>query len=152
MKAPNTPHAPRENKYVQFVKYCTVGVLNTLITLAVIYLCKSFLDLNLYLSNAIGYIAGLANSFIFNKNWVFHSKGRYRREAAVFIMGFLVCYAIQLFTVWAVTTSWPGPDLYQLTPDIAITPYGIATLLGNVAYTLANFIYNRTLTFRQKKG
>ena len=66
-------------------------------------------------------------------------------------MGFLVCYAIQLFTVWAITTSWAGTDLYQLTPDIAITPYGIATLLGNVAYTLANFIYNRTITFRHRR-
>ena len=31
---------------------------------------------------------------------------------------------------------------------IVISGYGIATVLGNVVYTLANFVYNRTVTFR----
>ena len=97
--------AENSNKYVQFVKYCLVGVLNTLVTFGVIYICKSFLDLNLYVSNALGYIAGVANSFLCNKQWVFQSKGGYRREAIIFVMGFLLCYGIQLWTVWIITDS-----------------------------------------------
>lgn len=93
------------NKYVQFVKYCLVGVLNTLVTFGVIYICKSFLDLNLYVSNALGYIAGVVNSFVCNKQWVFQSKGGYRREALIFVMGFLICYGIQL---------WVSMDYHRL--------------------------------------
>lgn len=136
------------NKYVQFVKYCIVGVLNTLVTLGVIYICKSFLDLNLYLSNALGYIAGVVNSFVCNKQWVFHSNGSLRLEALKFIMGFLICYGVQLWTVWIITDSLFGEEIYQLTPHIAISGYGIATLAGNVVYTLMNFIYNRMITFK----
>ena len=52
------------------MKYVIVGCMNTAITLGVIFVCKSLLDVNPYLSNALGYIAGLINSFIWNKNWV----------------------------------------------------------------------------------
>ncbi|MDE6311332.1 MAG: GtrA family protein [Muribaculaceae bacterium] len=137
-----------ENRYVQFVKYCLVGVLNTLVTFGVIYICKSFFGLNLYLCNALGYIAGLVNSFVCNKQWVFHSRGGYRREALVFALGFLLCYGVQLLTVWLINTSPIGSVVYNLTPRIAISGYGIATLIGNIVYTVANFIYNKFVTFR----
>ena len=31
---------------------------------------------------------------------------------------------------------------------IVVSGYGIATVLGNVVYTLANFVYNRLVTFK----
>ena len=131
------------NKYVQFVKYCIVGVLNTLVTLGVIYLCKSLLGWNLYVSNALGYI----NSFVCNKQWVFCSQGGYRREALRFVGGFAVCYLLQLAVVWLLTRSIG--DFEYLILGIVLSGYGIATLLGNVVYTLANFAYNRLVTFRE---
>ena len=48
----------------QFFKYCMVGVMNTSITLAVIFVCKSILGINPYVSNVIGYVCGLINSFL----------------------------------------------------------------------------------------
>lgn len=136
------------NRYVQFVKYCMVGVLNTLVTFGVIYICKSFLGLNLYLSNALGYVAGVVNSFLCNKQWVFRSKRGYRREAVFFLISFMICYAIQLWTVWIINDSWFGAEVYQLTATIAISGYGIATLVGNVVYTVTNFLFNKLITFK----
>ena len=49
-----TPAESRSEKAAQFIKYRIVGVLNTLVTLGVIYLCKSMLGWNLYVSNALG--------------------------------------------------------------------------------------------------
>lgn len=49
---------------VQFVKYCMVGALNTLVTFCTIFVCKSLFDVNEYLSNAIGYVLGVINSFL----------------------------------------------------------------------------------------
>ena len=49
---------------IQLIKYAIVGVMNTLITLGVIFVCKSILGVNPYVSNALGYVAGLLNSFI----------------------------------------------------------------------------------------
>lgn len=134
-------------KIWQFVRYCMVGVLNTLVTLGVIYLCKSLMGWNLYVSNALGYICGVANSFFCNKQWVFRSKGRYLPEAMKFVTGFLVCYGIQLWAVWMLTESQFG-DLDFRICGIVLSGYGIATLIGNVIYTLANFIFNRLITFR----
>lgn len=138
---------PKMEKIVQFVKYCLVGVLNTLVTFGVIYLCKSFFGLNLYVSNAVGYICGVINSFLCNKSWVFQSKGGYGREAAKFLLGFFLCYALQLWVVWMLTES-PFGKFEFLIAGIVVSGYGIATVFGNVIYTLANFIYNRLVTFK----
>lgn len=135
----------KHEKAVQFIKYCLVGVLNTLVTFGVIYLCKSLLEWNLYLSNALGYIAGVTNSFMCNKQWVFHSKGGYVREALKFLGGFLICYALQFSVVWMLTQSYGDYDFMIM--GIVLSGYGIATVLGNVLYTLANFVYNRMVTF-----
>ena len=80
---------------IQFLKYGFVGCINTAITLGVIFMCKSLLGINEYVANILGYTAGLINSFIWNKTWVFKSKKGYRREAVKFGIGFGVCYGIQ---------------------------------------------------------
>lgn len=131
----------------RFVRYCIVGVLNTLVTLGVIYMCKSMLGWNLYLSNALGYIAGVTNSFFCNKQWTFRSHGKVGGEAVRFLIGFGLCYGLQLMVVWLITRSIIGQYNY-LIAGIVISGYGIATLVGNVVYTLANFVYNRMITFR----
>lgn len=123
-----------------------VGVMNTLVTMAVIFLCKSFFALNPYLSNILGYIAGVINSFLFNKSWVFKSHGGYLPEAARFLGGFVSCYLLQLWVVWMLTESPFGALEFDIL-GFVLSGYGIATILGNVVYTLANFVYNKLVTF-----
>lgn len=135
----------RHRKSLQFVKYCIVGVLNTLVTLGVIYLCKSLMGWNPYVSNALGYICGVVNSFVCNRQWVFHSHGHYGGEAFRFVVGFLLCYGLQFLVVWMLTSSYGQYDFRIL--GIVLSGYGIATLIGNVVYTLANFVFNRMVTF-----
>lgn len=145
----------KATELLRFVRYCIVGAINTAITLGVIYLCHSLLGLGEYLSNVIGYIAGLINSFLWNRAWVFRAQGSRRRQAVRFAVGFAICYGIQLAVVFALChTSLISyhlsltPCLLPLTCDITITGYAIATLIGNVAYTLCNYLYNKHITFR----
>ena len=87
---------------IQLAKYAIVGVMNTLLTLAVIFICKSLLGVNPYISNALGYIVGLINSFLWNRSWVFRRRdGKLSRQAILFLIGFAVCYGLQFFTVSA---------------------------------------------------
>ncbi len=132
----------------QFVKYGMVGVMNTLITLITIYLCKSIIGISPMVSNAIGYIAGLVNSFLWNKKWVFKSDNGYTKEAIKFACGWGVCYCVQFVIVYALSylTSFGGKEWYI--GFMVISGYGVATLIGMIAYTIANFIYNRFITFR----
>lgn len=134
------------DEVVRFVKYCLVGVLNTLLTLGVILVCKSFLGVNPYVSNAAGYLVGVTNSFLWNKKWVFKSEAGMGREAVKFLCGFAVCYALQFFVVWILNQSSFGDIEIDLN-FFTLSGYGIATLIGNFTYTVANFIYNRLFTF-----
>lgn len=133
---------------VQFVKYACVGVLNTIVTLVLIFVCKSLLHINPLVSNAIGYVGGVVNSFIWNKNWVFKTSGRYWHEATRFLIGFLVCYGLQFLTVWLLSYQTPLKNYELDLLGFTLSGYGIATLIGNVVYTLCNFIYNKVVTFR----
>lgn len=133
---------------IQFVKYALVGVLNTLVTLGVIFLCKSIIGVNPLVSNAIGYVAGVINSFLWNKTWVFRSKNGYLREAVKFFIGFLVCYGVQFLTVWLLSYQSPLADFEIVLLGFVLSGYGIATLIGNVVYTVVNFVYNRAVTFK----
>ncbi|MCF0213746.1 MAG: GtrA family protein [Muribaculaceae bacterium] len=135
----------------QFLRYLIVGVMNTLVTLIVIYICKSVLDINMWVSNAIGYTAGLINSFIWNKLWVFHSTKRSAAaadELLKFLVGFLVCYGIQLFVTWFLTTPMHLGNMTWHLGSIVMSGYGLATLVGMGVYTVANFIFNRLITFK----
>lgn len=123
-------------------------MLNTIVTIVVIFICKAILNVNPWLSNAIGYVAGVINSFIWNKKWVFKSHNGYFFEAMKFLAGFLPCYLIQLATVWFLTEFTPLGDMTWNLGGFTIGGYGVATLFGMVVYTLSNFFYNRHITFR----
>ncbi|MCM1021826.1 MAG: GtrA family protein [Muribaculum sp.] len=141
----------QSTQFAQFIKYACVGVLNTLVTLVFIFVCKSVFGINPLVSNAIGYIVGVINSFLWNKNWVFKSSGSYTPEAIRFIVGFLVCYGLQLLTVWLLSYK---SELSMFRCNIAgfvLSGYGVATLIGNVVYTLSNFAFNKLITFRRNR-
>lgn len=124
-----------------------VGVLNTMVCLGTIFICKSLLGVNPYVSNAIGYLAGVLNSFLWNRRWVFRSHGRYSSEAIRFMAGCALCYLIQLAVVMVLNQSQFGQYEFDLGLFV-LSGYGVATLLGNVIYTLCNFVYNRLVVFR----
>ena len=130
----------------RFVKYCTVGVINTAVTLLVILVTKSVIGLHPLLCNALGYTAGVINSFLWNRAWVFRSDGKMGREAVKFIIGFGICYLAQFLLVWWLSSGLLAPFEWDL-GFFTLSGYGVATLAGNVLYTILNFIYNRLITF-----
>lgn len=144
-------HYDSDSTFVQVVKYGLVGVSNSLVTLVTIFICKSALGVNPYVSNAIGYVLGLINSFVWNKLWVFHSRGRRgaHMEALRFVGGFLLCYGLQLLTVWALMHGTPIGSVLWRIGTVTVSGYFIATLAGMAVYTALNFIFNRLITFRK---
>lgn len=134
----------------QFLKFLVVGVMNSLVTLVVIFICKSeiLLNINEWVSNGIGYVAGVINSFVWNRQWVFKSKNGPMKEALKFGIGFLLCYGIQLLVTWFLTVRmYFGMMEWQLL-GMTFTGYAVATLFGMCVYTISNFIYNRVVTFK----
>ena len=136
---------------IQLLKYGVIGALNTLITLVAFYLLNTVLGLSYGISNVTGYVLGVINSFVWTRNWVFKTKNDVKRELLLFVCGFLICLALQLCVSWILLE---GLDWKHLPDDII--PFfpmkkagqNIVMIVAMVAYTLANYIYNRFVTFR----
>lgn len=80
---------------VQIFRYSIVGVCNTLITLAVYLLLTFAFGVSPGVANPIGYVAGLVNSFVWNRQWTFGHSGAWMLSAAKFAGVFAVCFAVQ---------------------------------------------------------
>ena len=119
----------------QVIKYGIVGVANTLITAAVIWVMMKIFGCSAVLSNAIGYVAGVLNSFVMNKLWTFQSQDGWMGSALRFGIAFGICYLLQL-----------GVMLY-LNKTLTIDPY-YNQLIAMAFYTAANFLINKFYTFK----
>ena len=118
----------------QALKFGAVGILNTVLTLFIIWLLYSVFNANYYVANAIGYIAGFTNSFILNKIWTFESKGNVFLESLLFIFVFLISYGVQVVVLWICMS--------KLNLSVVVSQ-GIAMC----GYTAVNFLGNKFITF-----
>lgn len=140
---------PRRKDIFQFGRYLAVGVLNTLVTIIAIFVCKSFLGINPWVSNLIGYIVGVINSFVWNRLWVFNSHSEHwHAEGMRFLIGFGVCYCLQFAATWLLNTYVIKSDFLVTFHEFTLSGYGISTIAGMMVYTASNFFYNRLVTFR----
>lgn len=121
---------------VQMVKFGLVGVANTAITLSVIFLLTKFFSVPYVAANAVGYIAGLTNSYLMNRIWTFRSKGSYAGEGFRFILVFFFCYLMQLGAL-------------VLMKEVGRINQDLAQVLAMVLYTLLNFILNKVFTYKK---
>lgn len=134
--------------FVQLLKYGVIGVSNTLITLVVFYVINTLMGLDYAVANTVGYILGLINSFVWNRTWVFCTGDNVWREAGLFALGFIICFALQMgVSQWLLSTS-----LHDLTISwlpMKNTGENVIMCLSMVVYTLANYVYNRFVTFKK---
>jgi len=146
--------------FKQVVKYGLVGVLNTLLTAAVIWILLFILSdrskestsaFVMFIANFTGYLVGLINSFILNRNWTFKSKSSWKGSLLRFLVAFGICYCLQLGVVlwlnniiesreWAI-----GFGNYTFT----LTSEYVCQLVGIVIYSVFNFLLNKYYTFNK---
>ncbi|MDR0749045.1 MAG: GtrA family protein [Tannerellaceae bacterium] len=122
----------------QVIKYGIVGISNTIVTATVIWAMMKLFGCQAVLSNITGYIAGLLNSFILNKQWTFKSSDSWTGSAIRFGMVFGICYLLQL-----------GLLLY-LDKHLSTDPY-YNQLIAMIFYTAINFLMNKFYTFKEQR-
>ena len=77
----------KKKEALLIVRYGAVGILNTLVTIATYFLLRR-VGVGPDMANFLSYLAGILNSYVFNRLWVFRSReNRYLREGAVFFFG-----------------------------------------------------------------
>ena len=110
------------NARSQILPYGAVGLVNTLITFICV-LSLTHMGLNPYLANAVGYAAGLTNSYLMNGKYTFKSGGSVYR----FVLSFGACYFANIAVV------------YFLVNTIQINSLG-AQLTGMITYNVLFFV------------
>lgn len=81
------------------LKFLTVGVINTLLSIFVIFSLKYFYQLNDIAANLAGYILGLTCSFVLNRKWTFKHSGILLPTILRFVLVFFVAYTANLSMV-----------------------------------------------------
>lgn len=126
-----------KNTLWQLIRFGIVGVINTLITLIVIYVLQELLHVKYTVANLVGYIAGVINSFFWSKLWVFKKlNSNFMREAVLFLVSFGICYGIQFVALLILVETLHMADTW-------------AQLVSMVVYTLCNFAMNKCITFKK---
>lgn len=121
----------------QFLKFGLVGLVNTLVTLFVIWVLIHWFHSNDYVANIFGYLAGLLNSFILNKIWTFQTSGNVKSSLVKFLIIFVISYFIQLGV------------LYLLLHFTKLHTY-LMQVVSMISYTLVNFFLNKKYTFNNQ--
>lgn len=133
-----------------FIKYNIIGVMNTLITLASVWVMHQLLDWNLELSNFLGFIFGAINSYLMNRIWNFKSKNRKRSEVIRFIIVFAAAYALNLITleatVYLLNTTWCKPFTDVISQYMK--PGFFANIVANAVYVVASFTLYKKWVFK----
>ncbi len=122
-------------KPYQFFKFISVGVVNSLIGLFVIYTAKWFFLMGDLAANLIGYSVGLLVSFLLNSKWTFVYKGDFATALLKFSMTSIIAYGMNLVTVLA-SIEYLGINSY------------LAQAFGIPVFTLASYFMSKYLVFR----
>ena len=133
-REPGLPVSELASLLGQLVRFGAVGVISTIVTLAVIWLLMGILGLNAYLANGGGYVFGIANSYWMNSRFTFKAK----RDAGS-AKRFLVVAATSFCVNWLALAI-----CLQL---IGLNPF-IAQGVAMVCYTLTFFTLSRVYAFR----
>ena len=89
----------------RFLKFCLVGVANTLIGSAVMFGLYNLAHCSYWFSSAMNYVVGSVVSYFLNKYFTFRSAERGWREILRFALNIAVCYVVaysaaQPFVAW----------------------------------------------------
>lgn len=139
-------HSMKElyNKYKEIINYLIAGVLTTVVSLAVYYLCTAtFLDadnsVQLQAANVISWICSVAFAYATNRKYVFESKDPHIVKEAV------------KFTGSRVTTLLMDMAIMFVMVTLLHQNDKIAKLISQVVVIVTNYVMSKLLVFRKDK-
>jgi putative flippase GtrA len=121
------------------LRFATVGVLNTLLGYAVIFLCMYVLGQGAVTSNVIGYAVGLLVSFVLNRTFTFRSTSAALPEAFRFLVIFVLAYLANLGV------------LIFLTRQLHVHE-GLSQVLAGAVYFVLSFALSKCYVFKISHG
>ncbi len=91
----------------EFIKYCLVGVVNTIVSMLTAFICLNFLQYNYYLSTALSYLFGIITSFTLNKKFTFKDNNKHvLRQFLKFNITYIPIYVLSFWFLGNNLTYW----------------------------------------------
>ena len=125
---------------VRLVRFATIGTLNYLITMLVIWIVMSYFSFKgkYIVANIMAYLIAQTHNFIWSKYWIFPSSNPQNslwQQIMLFCTAFGIAYGIQLLFVILMIEA------------IGIKEF-TAQFIGIIIYGAVNFMVNNRITFR----
>lgn len=129
---------------ITFLKFVLVGVVNTVVGTAVMFLAYNLLHLSYWISSAANYIVGSICSYFLNKYFTFQNKSKSPVVILKFILNITVCYLIAyggakkliLLLLSGLSTEWQD---------------NIAMACGMGLFVILNYFGQRFFAFKEEK-
>lgn len=131
-----------KNLIIQFIKFGTVGAINTVLSYAITNGCYYILHWNEQICNIIAFIITVYISFILNSKFVFNENG----EKPNFWKALIKVYAS-----YSITGLFLTAILLYLEEQILGIPHYIATLMNLVVTIPINFLLNKFWAYKDKE-
>ena len=131
-------------KYEEIVNYLIVGVLTTIVSLAIYYgLVFTILNPNnaiqLQIANIVSWIVSVAFAFVTNRKYVFKSKNdKVSKEACSFVSSRVLTLLMDMGIMFLTVTVLKMNDK-------------IAKLISQVVITIANYVFSKLFVFKKQK-
>lgn len=120
---------------IESIRFVFVGGINTLVGYGSYALFLMF-NINYLISNTLSTIIGVANSYIWNRNFTFKSKASVKEELTKFVSVYLVSYLISMLSI------------YILVSKLGVNEY-VGGLLNLVVTTLISYFGHKKFSFRR---
>jgi putative flippase GtrA len=121
----------------ELTRFIIVGLINTSVTLSLIFFLSDLLGMNYLVANGIGFVGGFLNSFVMNRFWTFRSSGRILDEWIWFFVVFVISYFIQLKS-------------FLFFQRLEVFSLLWAQISAMIVFTLLNFSGNKLITFKKE--
>lgn len=131
-------------KYKEIINYLIFGVLTTVVSLAVYYICVyTFLNpkdaVQLQIANIFSWIAGVAFAYFTNRKFVFESEENNKlKEASKFILARVVTLVMDMVIMWL------GVTVLHLNDKII-------KLISQVVIIISNYVFSKIFVFKKEK-
>lgn len=146
----------------EFIKYCLVGVVNTLVGISTAYILLNPLRQNYTISTIGAYIAGICVSYILNKKFTFKFGGGNNIVLFLkFALSMFPCYAISYYLISPLLTNqlykidfiynfshWFF-SLFSVAQDKVLDNLTVIISMG--VYLILGFTLNKYFIFRKKQ-
>jgi len=154
-------------KYEEIIIYLIVGVLTTIFSWAACFVAKLFLDsdndIQNFIINSIGWVAGVLFAYPLNRIWVFKSTNKnIPKEFLGFATSRVSTWILDIVIMWLFVNILPLTPILEkvlalvsYSPDAAtlatINYWFVKIFISAVLVTILNYVFSKVLIFGKKK-